>query len=398
MKADLITGFLGAGKTTFLKYYTRWLTSKGLRVGILVNDHGAVNVDVLLLDELRSERCEVEMVSAACGYDMHRLRFKTKLIQMAMDGAYDRLLVEPSGVFDVDEFFDLLYESPLDRWYERGSVIAVVDAHLGLADSGTGFTGTAPAACAAGTASKTDAAGTALAADAAGLSEESEYLLMTQTANAGLVVLSRVQELAPNNTDNTAQDSTDSAAQDSTENAAQDNRNSMRQSITPQDSAALIRDVISGTAARINRAMERFSCDRRIRESEILAKDWDSFTEEDWQRILRSEYRGADHIKLQIDRENRFSSVFYMNEKLCMTEEALRALAEELLNSAVYGRVLRVKGTVLSPEGDWIEVNAAGPDLTIRKTTAGQDILIIIGEDLKKEALDRRVRGTRSDA
>ena len=50
MKADLITGFLGAGKTTFLKYYTRWLTSRGTRVGILVNDHGAVNVDVLLLD------------------------------------------------------------------------------------------------------------------------------------------------------------------------------------------------------------------------------------------------------------------------------------------------------------------------------------------------------------
>lgn len=129
MKADLITGFLGAGKTTFLKYYTRWLTARGLRVGILVNDHGAVNVDVLLLDELRSDRCEVEMVSAACGYDMHRLRFKTKLI-------------------------------------------------------------------------------------------------------------------------------------------------------------------------RINRAMEHFSCDRRIRETEILAKDWDAFTDEDWERVLRSEYRGADHIKL----------------------------------------------------------------------------------------------------
>ena len=67
------------------------------------------------------------MVSAACGYDMHRLRFKTKLIQMAMAGAYDRILVEPSGVFDVDEFFDLRYESPLDRWYERGSVIAIVN-------------------------------------------------------------------------------------------------------------------------------------------------------------------------------------------------------------------------------------------------------------------------------
>ena len=328
MKADLITGFLGAGKTTFLKYYTRWLTSRGTRVGILVNDHGAVNVDVLLLDELRSDLCDVEMVSAACGYDMHRLRFKTKLIQMAMAGAYDRILVEPSGVFDVDEFFDLLYESPLDRWYERGSVIAIVDARPGLPPAG-----------------------------AAETSEESEYLLMTQTANAGLIVLSRVQELA---------------------------------------SDADIPGTVSRTAARINRAMERFSCDRRIREPEILAKNWEDLTEADWQRVLRSEYRGADHIKLPVDRENRFSSIFYMNEQLCMTEAELRALAEELLERSFCGRVLRVKGTVISPDGTWLEVNAAGPDVSVRKAEAGQDILIIVGEDLKKEALDRRIRMYRS--
>ena len=373
MKADLITGFLGAGKTTFLKYYTRWLTSQGIRVGILVNDHGAVNVDVLLLDELRSDLCDVEMVSAACGYDMHRLRFKTKLIQMAMAGAYDRLLVEPSGVFDVDEFFDLLYESPLDRWYERGSVIAIVDARPGLQPSGPDG-GPADARGCAGTLSRN-----APAEDAAKASEESEYLLMTQTANAGLVVLSRVQELA---------------------------------------SAADIPDAVSRTAARINRAMERFSCDRRIRESEILAKNWDDLTASDWQRVLRSEYRGADHIKLPVDRENRFSSVFYMKEQLRMTETELRALAEELLSGGsrktpgdpdlsgfpaqpqapaadgipACGRVLRVKGTVLSPEGVWLEVNAAGPDVSIRKAETGQDILIIVGEDLEKEALDRRVR------
>ena len=38
--------------------------------------------------------------------------------------------MEPSGIFDVDEFFDALREEPLDQWYEIGSVIAVVDAGL----------------------------------------------------------------------------------------------------------------------------------------------------------------------------------------------------------------------------------------------------------------------------
>ena len=50
------------------------------------------------------EHCELEMVSGGCDKDCHRRRFKTKLIAMGMCG-YDRVLVEPSGVFDVDEFF-----------------------------------------------------------------------------------------------------------------------------------------------------------------------------------------------------------------------------------------------------------------------------------------------------
>ena len=48
---------------------------------------------------------------------------------MAMCG-YDRVIVEPSGIYDVDEFFDGLREEPLDRWYEIGSVITIVDAGL----------------------------------------------------------------------------------------------------------------------------------------------------------------------------------------------------------------------------------------------------------------------------
>lgn len=69
------------------------------------------------------------MVSGGCDKDCHRRRFKTKLIAMGMCG-YDRVLVEPSGVFDVDEFFDALREEPLDRWYRVENVIAIVDAHL----------------------------------------------------------------------------------------------------------------------------------------------------------------------------------------------------------------------------------------------------------------------------
>lgn len=157
IKIDLITGFLGSGKTTFIKKYARYLIGKGHKIGILVNDYGAVNVDTMMLSELEGDSCGIESVAGACDRDCHQRRFKTKLIALAMSG-YDRVLIEPSGVFDVDEFFDSLYEEPLDRWYQIGSVIVVADVNL-----------------------------------SDGLSQSAEYILASQACAAGRLVLSKTQ-------------------------------------------------------------------------------------------------------------------------------------------------------------------------------------------------------------
>lgn len=151
---DLITGFLGSGKTTFIEKYARWLVAKGERVCILENDYGAINIDRVLLQDLLGPNCELEMVVGGDGAEAHQRRFRTKLISMAMLG-YTRVLVEPSGIYDVDEFFDTLYEEPLDRWYELGSVLTIVDARLDP-----------------------------------DLSPASRYLLATEAANAGKIILS----------------------------------------------------------------------------------------------------------------------------------------------------------------------------------------------------------------
>ena len=49
VQVDLITGFLGAGKTTFLRRYVAYLTAQGHHVCILENDFGAVNVYAMLV-------------------------------------------------------------------------------------------------------------------------------------------------------------------------------------------------------------------------------------------------------------------------------------------------------------------------------------------------------------
>ena len=157
VQVDLITGFLGAGKTTFLRQYVRYLVEQGHNVCILENDFGAVNVDAMLVQDLLGDRCDLETISGGCDCDTHQRRMRTKLIAMAMRG-FDRVVVEPSGIFDVDEFFDVLRDDPLERWYQIGNVIAIVDAML-----------------------------------PGQLSPQAEYILAAETANAGRVLLSRSQ-------------------------------------------------------------------------------------------------------------------------------------------------------------------------------------------------------------
>ena len=63
VKIDLITGFLGSGKTTFIKKYAKYLIDSGKNIGILENDYGAVNVDMMLLQDVMSDSCDVDMGS-----------------------------------------------------------------------------------------------------------------------------------------------------------------------------------------------------------------------------------------------------------------------------------------------------------------------------------------------
>lgn len=304
VKIDLITGFLGSGKTTFIKKYAKYWMNQGCTVGILENDFGAVNVDMMLLQDIMGDNCEIEMIAGGCDLDCHRRRFKTKLISMGMCG-YDRVLVEPSGIYDVDEFFDVLREEPLDRWYEIGNVIAIVDAKLEEE-----------------------------------LSEESEYLLASQAANAGRILLSRTQEATE--------------------------------------------EEIERTIAHLNRGMEKFQCGRRFRD-EVCTKDWDALTEEDFSRIADSGYELESHVKEWFDQKKTFSSLYFMNIR--MNAADLKAAAEKLMQDTACGRIFRIKGFMQVENGKWVELNATHNEISIRPIENGQEILIVIGEALVEDKI-----------
>ena len=363
IKVDLITGFLGSGKTTFIKKYVRYLLDKGEKIGIIENDYGAINVDMLLLNKEFGDECGMEMV-VANDPDCHRRRFKTKLIAMGMDGVndgkYDRIVVEPSGIYDVDEFFDILYEEPLDRFYEIGNVIAIVDA--GLSDE---------------------------------LSKESDYLLVSQIAEAGMVVFSKVDS---------GSGLTESNGAATGEELSCDN-----------ETIGLNVSEVGHVISHMNRALKRFKCDRRYGLGEgggeinyndekytakdIMVKPWDNLTADDFECIENCGYVPEDHIKLHVAEDNGYRSLFYFHVK--MSEEELKNMAAGLLSDESFGNIYRIKGFV--PEENtnhkndkqfdtYVEINATRKQVEINRTDKGQEVIIVIGEGLDNARIEGYIR------
>ena len=307
VKIDLITGFLGAGKTTFIRKYAEYLMDKGLSIGILENDYGAVNVDMMLLQDMSGDNCELEMVAGGCDYDCHRRRFKTKLISMGMCG-YDRVIVEPSGIYDVDEFFDVLHEEPLDNWYEIGNEITIVDSKL---DND--------------------------------MSVHSDYMLACQLADAGSVILSRTKEADKSDIDN--------------------------------------------TIVHLNNALKNVRCSR-VLDKEIICKDWDTFTEKDYEKILNSGYVMENYTKLFSQDDEGFQSVYYMNKKF--TKDELQKIIKEVMDDKKCGNIFRVKGFMKISDNSWIQLNSTHNEIRIEPIDKGQEVIIIIGEELDKQRLDKQ--------
>ena len=303
---DLITGFLGAGKTTFIRKYVTHLIDQGLNIGILENDHGAVNVDAMLLQDILGEHCTLEMVAGGCDADCHKRRFKTKLIAMGMCG-YDRILVEPSGIFDMDEFFDVLHEDPLERWYTVGNVITIVDVSQPLP-----------------------------------LSEVSRYLLASQASEAGTIIFSHMDEA----------------------NAAQ----------------------VTAMKNYLLDAYQEIKIQTPPKQT-IIDKPLDQLDDSDYRAIMTSGWHNAEYTKLWFDTDKSYDSLYFMNMEF--TAEFLKESCPKLFQDPDCGNIFRIKGFQQLSDGSWLAVNATKKQTTLTPVPNGQAILIIIGEDLHQEVIER---------
>jgi len=120
----ILTGFLGAGKTTLLN---RILTGNhGLRVGVLVNDFGSINIDAELVVGV-----DGNMISLANGCVCCQIRddlVEAVVALLARPESIEYILLEASGVADPAGIFATFSDANLRDRIRLDSVTCVLDA------------------------------------------------------------------------------------------------------------------------------------------------------------------------------------------------------------------------------------------------------------------------------
>ena len=128
--AEIVVGFLGAGKTTFLQ---RLLADAdpAEKTVVLVNDFGELGLDAALLEGEGRDVVELPNGCICCSL---RGDVTTRLRSVLDEMKPDRVLIEPSGVADVASLVSVLEAPELKPFVRETRLWTVIDSAAFLAD------------------------------------------------------------------------------------------------------------------------------------------------------------------------------------------------------------------------------------------------------------------------
>lgn len=290
-KIQLISGFLGTGKTTFLKRFISYLKKSNKKICVLEFDFGAINVDTLILYNYDNQ-IDIESITVNNDHDSYLRRLKTKLIAIGMKH-YDYLLIEPSGIFNPNDLLDMLYEEPINNWFELDNVINIVDpTYLSLDDISTN-------------------------------------IFVNQIKYAGSIILNKFDE------------------------SNIDNKNTFID-----------------------------YCDKyniKFKDNQILLKNINNLDDYDFDIILNNKYLLQDIKISSINVNDNYQTIYLLNISIKLDE--LLKIIDKLINTNKYGNIIRIKGFI-KHKNQYVEINKTKQQTNIENKEYGQQLLIIIGQNL----------------
>jgi G3E family GTPase len=125
MEVLLITGFLGAGKTTLIQHLLRSEFNAQEKVAVIVNEVGEIGIDGTLL---AGQDVDILELTSGCICCTIKTEFFKAVQEIHQTYNPSYLVVETTGVAQPGDMLDVLFEPPLSEFSRLKKIITVVDA------------------------------------------------------------------------------------------------------------------------------------------------------------------------------------------------------------------------------------------------------------------------------
>lgn len=123
IKVDVVSGFLGSGKTTLIKSLLKAYENEN--VVLIENEFGDIGIDG---DIIEREGFQVFEISSGCICCIMKKDFLMVLSRIIKEFNPDRIIVEPTGISILSEIIDILNTKEVTEKCKINSLITVIDS------------------------------------------------------------------------------------------------------------------------------------------------------------------------------------------------------------------------------------------------------------------------------